>query len=142
MTQETPERIFRLWFEEVWNRGRVELIETYLARNAVIHALDETGADAIGPHGFRPFLDKFRAAFPDISISVDHVIAVGDTAAGRWTARMTHEGDALGFKATGRAMTITGMSMIRVENGKVVEAWNEWDRLTFAQTLGVVAAVT
>jgi predicted ester cyclase len=141
VTQESPERVFRLWFEEVWNAGHADLIEVYLARNGVIHALDETGADAIGPSGFRAFFDKFRAAFPDISITVDQVVAAGDTAAGRWTARLTHSGGALGIKPTGRAMTITGMSFIRVANGQVVEGWNEWDRLSLATALGTVTPV-
>jgi steroid delta-isomerase-like uncharacterized protein len=139
MAAKSAEAVLRHWFEDVWSDGRLDLIETYLAPDAVAHGLDETGEGCVGPAGFRPFYEKLRGACPDISFEVDDVVASGPMAACRWTATLTHTGDQLGVRATGRAVRITGMTIARVEDGRIVEGWNEWDRLGFATALGLVA---
>ena len=141
MAAESAEAVLRHWFEDVWTGGRADLIETYLAPGAVAHGLDETGGGCVGAAGFRPFYEKLRGACPDIRIAVDDVVASGPMAACRWTATLTHTGDHLGVPATGRAVRVTGMTIARVEDGRIVEGWNEWDRLAFATELGLVAAV-
>ncbi len=140
MAETTADALVRAWFEEVWNQGRADRIDTYLDDQAMVHRLDESGAHAVGPSGFRPFFEKFRAAFPDIRFTLDAVVASGDQAAVRWTATLTHSGDGLGITATGKAMTLTGMGFARVQDGKIVEAWNEWDRLGLATALGTAVA--
>jgi steroid delta-isomerase-like uncharacterized protein len=140
MAAESAEAVLRHWFEDVWTGGRDDLIETYLAPGAVAHGLDETGEGCVGAAGFRPFYEKLRGACPDIRIAVDDVVASGPMAACRWTATLTHTGDHLGVPATGRAVRVTGMTIARVEDGRIVEGWNEWDRLAFATELGLVVA--
>ena len=56
----------------------------------------------------------------------------------RWTATMTHKGDELGFAATGSPATVTGMSVVRIAGGKIVEAWNNWDLMGLMQQIGMV----
>ncbi|MBS7813084.1 ester cyclase [Roseococcus pinisoli] len=131
--------ILRLWFEEVWNRKDVSLIETYFAPDGVTYALDLSGADARGPAAFQAFFEEFLASFPDIHFTVHDVVEDGDRAAGRWSARLTHSGDGFGFTASGETVTVTGMSMVRVENGMMVESWNEWDRLRLATACRMTA---
>lgn len=138
----SAEAVLRHWFEDVWSGGRSDLIETYLAPDVVAHGLDETGEGCVGAAGFLPFYEKLRGACPDIRIEVDDVIASGPMAACRWTATLTHTGDQLGVRPTGRALRLTGMTIARVEDGRIVEGWNEWDRLGFATALGLVGPTT
>ena len=55
--------------------------------------------------------------------------------ASRWTATMLHTGDGLGVPATGRPVTVTGMSMARLRNGRMVEGWNNWDTMELMQQI-------
>ena len=127
--------LVRRWFEEVWNKGRVAAIDEMLAADAPIHGL---GVDFYGPAGFKPFHAAYRNAFPDVTIQVDDIVAEGSIVAARWSGTGTHHGEGLGFAATGRQVQFSGMSFIRVENGTLVEAWNNFDQLGMRQQLGVV----
>lgn len=125
--QEKNKALSRRWFEEVWNKARDSAIDEMLGPAGIVHGLGETGQDLPGPAGFRQFYRQFRSGFSDIQVTVDQVIAEGDLTAGRFTARATHAGDGLGVKATGRHVTVTGMFMIRWKDGRIAEAWNEFD---------------
>ena len=131
--------LIRRWFEEVWNKGREEAIEEMFAEDGIAHGLaGETGAALRGPGGFKPFFRSFRGAFPDIEVIVEDTIAEGDKVAARCRLRATHAGDNLGFAATGKPMEITGIAIVRVESGKIVEAWNNFDFMSMFQQLGTL----
>ena len=131
--------LVRRWFEEVWNKGRVEAIDEMFAEDGIAHGLaDETGAPLRGPSGFKPFFQKFRDAFPDIEVIVEDAIAEGDRVAARCRVRATHAGEGLGFAATQRPMEITGMTFARVRDGKIVEAWNNFDFMAMYQQIGAL----
>ena len=117
----------RRWFEEVWNKGRDSAIDELLAADGVAHGLAEDGQDLPGPSEFRKFYRQFRSGIPDIRITVDEVIAEGNTTALRFTAVGTHSGDGLGIKATNRRVRVSGMCMMRWKDGMIVEGWNEFD---------------
>jgi len=116
------------WFEQVWNRGDVAAINRLLAPDVVIHGLqDAEGKELQGRDGFIPFFQRFREAFPDLQIMVEDTIVDGDKMACRCTVRGTHRGDTLGFAATHRPVEFTGMCMVRVRDGQLVEGWNNFD---------------
>lgn len=121
-------KIMHEWFDEVWNQGRVETIDRLLAEDAIVHGLADAGGEEIhGPEGFKPFYHRFRDAFPDIQIFVQDTVAEGDMIAARCEVRGTHLGDSLGMARTGRAVHFTGMVFVRVRDGKIAEAWNNFD---------------
>ena len=131
--------IVRRWFEEVWNKGRADAIEEMFAEDGVAHGLaDESGAELRGPVHFREFHRRFREAFPGIEVVVEDAISEGDKVAARCTVRAKHEGDSLGFAATNRAVDFTGMVFARVRDGKIVEAWNNFDFMAMFQQLGAL----
>lgn len=127
--------LIRRWFEEVWNQGRAPAIDEILAETGVVHGL---GSDALGPAGFKAFHSAYRDAFPDVQIQIDDIVAEGDTVAARWSGTATHRGGGLGVPATGRQVRFSGMVFVRVEQGKLVEGWNNFDQLGMLQQLGVV----
>lgn len=126
------------WFEEVWNQGQTATIDEVLTGGTVFYGLTSNGDATRGPDGFKPFFHRLRAAFPDIRITVDDVVTEGDKVAARWTATMTHTGDALGFPATHRPVQISGMCFSRLEGGKLVEGWNNWDEMGMMRQLGML----
>lgn len=126
----------RRWFEEVWNQGRQDTIDELCAPDAVIHGLGEGGKTLVGPQHFRRFYHQFKAGLPDIRITVDDVLAVGDQTAARLTCRATHGGPGPGVEATGRPAVCTGIVWIRWRDGRVAEAWNVFD------TAGLMAQPT
>lgn len=130
--------LIRRWFEEVWNKGREEAIDEMFAEDGLAHGLADEGGDLRGAAGFKPFFRKFRAAFPDIKVVVEETITEGDKVAARCTVRGEHKSDSLGFAATQRPMEITGMTIVRIRDGKIVEAWNNFDFMSMFQQLGAL----
>ncbi len=114
------------WMDEVWNKGRTAVIDELMSSRCVVHGL---GEDQHGPGGFRPFFTAYRDAFPDLNVHIDDVLSQGDEVAVRWSGSATHLGNGLGFPATGRRATFTGMYFVRIDNGQFVEAWNNFDQL-------------
>lgn len=129
------------WFDKVWNQGRIEVIDELFAREGVAHGLvDEAGNELRGPAGFKPFFQKFRDAFPDMTITVEDTIVEGDKIAARCRVRGTHLGHTLGMAATNNPVEFTGMTMLRVRGGQIVEAWNNFDFQTMTAQLGAAPA--
>jgi steroid delta-isomerase-like uncharacterized protein len=128
------------WFEQVWNEGNPNAIDHLMTADAVMHGLGEAGRDTPGSAPFKEFAARFRGAFPDVRITVDATVEEGDMIAARWTATMTHLGDDLGIPATGKRVTVTGMSMARLRDGLMVEGWNNWDTMALMQQIGAPPA--
>lgn len=138
MSEENRALLHR-WFEEVWNKGRAEAIDEMFAEDGIAHGLaDETGAQLRGPAGFKEFHQKFRGAFPDIVVTVEDTVAEGDKVAARCSVRAKHTGDHLGFAATQKPMEITGMTFVRIRDGKIVEGWNNFDFMSMYKQLGAL----
>ncbi len=114
------------WFEEVWNKGRRAAIAEMLAPDGVLH---EGGTDCVGPEGFYPFFDRLNAAFSEFRVTVHDTIAEGDRVCVRWTCTCKHSGGALGMPASDRTVHVTGISIMRIANGRLVEGWQNWDML-------------
>jgi steroid delta-isomerase-like uncharacterized protein len=129
----------RRWFEEVWNKGREEAIDELFAEDGVANGLaDESGEALRGPAGFKPFFRRFREAFPEIEVTVEDMVSEGDKVAARCTVRGAHRGDSLGFAATNRPVEFTGICIVRVADGKIAEAWNNFDFMSMFQQLGAL----
>ncbi|HEX8845046.1 MAG TPA: ester cyclase [Pyrinomonadaceae bacterium] len=137
MSKENVALIHR-WFEEVWNKGRAEAIDEMFAEDGIAHGLGSEGETLQGPAGFRPFFENFRGAFPDIRVTIEDTVAEGDKLAARWVGRMTHRGDHLGVPASGQAAEITGMCIVRIRDGQIVEAWNNFDMMGLMQQIGAI----
>jgi predicted ester cyclase len=116
----------RRWFEQVWNEGRREAVVELLTPGCVLH---EGSSDAVGPEGFYPFYDRLNAALSEVQATVDDTFAEGDKLCVRWSFSAKHTGEGLGIQPAGAAIHITGILLIRVADGKIAEAWQNWDML-------------
>jgi steroid delta-isomerase-like uncharacterized protein len=120
------------WFEEVWNKGRREAISEMLAPDAVLH---EGGQDAVGPDGFFPSFDRLSAAMSEIRITIDDTVAEGDRLCTRWTFAARHTGPGLGIPPSGKTVQVTGITIMRIADGRAVEGWQNWDMLGLMQQI-------
>jgi steroid delta-isomerase-like uncharacterized protein len=128
--------------EEVFNQGKLNVIDELVASNATFHDANVPGGKFTGPEGMKQFVQIYRTAFPDIHITIEDQVAEGDKVVTRWTGRGTHKGDLMGIKPTNKQATVTGTDVERYQNGKVVESWASYDMLGMLQQLGVVPAMT
>jgi steroid delta-isomerase-like uncharacterized protein len=124
-------------FEEVWNKQNLSAADELIASNFVDH---DPQSSVQGLEGYKQFVRYYLTAFPDSHFTVEDEISEGQMVVTRWTVTGTHTGNLGAIPATGRRITITGISCGRVENGKMVEAWTNWDTLGMMQQLGVLAA--
>ena len=139
MSEENKE-LLRRWFDEVWNKGRAEAIEEMFDENGIAHGLSDDPSNPIkGPRDYRPFYEVFRHAFPNIIIVIEDMVAEGDKVAARCSVRGKHEGDFRGRSATQSPVEITGMTIVRIDNGKIVEAWNNFDFMALHKQVGLLA---
>ncbi|MDQ3444183.1 MAG: ester cyclase [Chloroflexota bacterium] len=81
---------------------------------------------------------RMFAAFPDLRVAVEDMVADGDRIAVRYSIYGTHRGDALGIPATGQAAESTGMDCFRIANGKIAERWAEMDFTGLLVRIGAV----
>ena len=131
--------VMHRWFEEVWNKGSEEAIDEMFAEQGIAHGLvDENGQELRGPEGFKPFFRKFRDALSGIQVVIEECICEGDKASARCTVRARHTGHGLGVAPTDKPVEITGLCMIRVKDGKIVEAWNNFDFASLNQQIGLL----
>jgi steroid delta-isomerase-like uncharacterized protein len=138
MSEENKKLVER-WFGEVWNKGRGEAVDEMFATDGIAHGLsDESGNPLRGPVDFKTFHAKFLNAFPDIDVTVEDLVAEGDKVAARCSVRGKHTGDSLGFSATHAPVEFTGISIVRIKDGKIVEAWNNFDFMKMYQQLGAI----
>jgi steroid delta-isomerase-like uncharacterized protein len=129
--------IIRRLVEGVWRDRNLSLIDELVAPDYVGH--DPTQPEPIrGPKGFKQFVDMYQSAFQDAAVTIDDQIAEGDRVVTRWTGRGTHTGELLGIAPTGKEVTVSGVTVSRLVNGKIAEEWELMDMLGMLVQLGAV----
>jgi steroid delta-isomerase-like uncharacterized protein len=132
---ETSRRVF----EEVWNNKKIDAVDQLMAAGYVHHDPQSPVASS-GVESYKQFVSHYLNAFPDLHFTIDDEVADEQTIVSRWTATGTHQGDLPGIPRTGRKFSVTGITMARIQNGKFIESWNNWDTLGLMQQLGVLPA--
>jgi steroid delta-isomerase-like uncharacterized protein len=127
------------WFEEVWNKGREEAIDEMFATDGIAHGLNDTDGNAVrGTEGFKTLHRAFRSAYPDLQITVEDTVTEGDKIAARCTVRAKHAGEGLGIAPTNQPVEFTGLAIVKIKDGKIVEAWNEFDFMKMYRQVGAL----
>jgi steroid delta-isomerase-like uncharacterized protein len=124
----------RIW-REIWNQGLLDVVDDVLADEYVGH-IPAMPEPVRGTRGFKELIAAYRTAYPDVHLTVDDVIASGDRVVVRWTSRGTNTGSFMGMKPTGRNVEVAGISIFRIEGGKVAEEWEGFDTLAMMRQLG------
>jgi steroid delta-isomerase-like uncharacterized protein len=132
-------KLSRRIFEEVWNNRNLAAIDELLAANYVHHD-PQTPQFPNGPEGYKLLVSHYLKAFPDCHFAIDQELQDGNVAVTHWTVSGTHRGDLPVLAATGKTFSVSGISIARATDGKLVESWNIWDALGMMQQLGGISA--
>ncbi len=125
-------------FGEAVNKGDFDVFNQVMAPNILDH--DPAPDQGPGPEGFIKFFTKFRSAFPDLAVAVEHQVVDDDNIAFAYTVTGTHNGDCWKVSATGKRIKARGMQIARFENGKMVERWGSSDELGILKQIGAAVA--
>ncbi len=127
--------ILRAHFEQIWNNKDASGIERFIAP-------DYRGLDAeeliSGIAGYKQHFETVTTAFPDLRITIEVLLEGDDRAAARWFVEATHRGDFGDLPPTGKRVRMTGESIIRVSNRRIVEEHGNADTLGLLKQLGVI----
>jgi len=125
----------RSFFEETYCANDYRRLQSTHAETHVSHL---PSGDHYGPEGVRIEIAAMLEAFPDLEIALEEIFDAGESVAYRFRANGTHLGAFLGFGPTGRSVHIEGIGIDRIENGKFIERWIQFDSLGLLQQLGVL----
>jgi len=121
-------------FQDIWNQGDFDIIEEIFNKDYLNHSVKVKGFESI-----RQFVTVYRSAFPSVKFTIEDQVAEEDKVVMRYTITGTHKGEFQGIAPTGKPIAITGIAIHRIENGKIIEIWANWDALGLSQQLGVVS---
>ena len=134
--QEQNKAIARRAFEEILSRGRFELAEQLYAKDFVNHGI-HSNASLVED---QTALKGWHAAFPDVVIVPEKLIAEDDLVTIYWIARGTNTGTGNGLPATGKKAELAGITIWRIVDGKIKEEWSAFDQLSMMRQLGLLSA--
>ena len=134
----TDEAVVRRFYEELCNDRKNELADDLVAAGHRVHDPQVNADD--GPAGMAAAISTYQTGV-DGHWEIRDIFSAGDKVVARWTGSGRHVGDVNGIPATGREVSnIEGLSVHRMEDGKIAETWQVWDTLGFLQQLGVIPA--
>ena len=116
------------WFTDVWNNDDESSIDKLMTHDSTAKGILKEEHPK-GAEGFKIFFKDFRSQFHDVKIDIEDVIAQDDMEAARTVVNAIHT-------QTGKKVTFSGLCMVKVANGKIAEAWNNYDFLNLYEQLG------
>lgn len=134
MSEEANKIVVQRLVEEVLNAGDLDRANEVIGADFIDHN-PATPDQPPGPEGFRQVNSMLRAAFPDLSLTIEDLVAEGDRVVVRFTARGTQWGEFGGASPSGNRVAWEVISIIRVADGKIVERWSQSDTLSLMQQL-------
>jgi steroid delta-isomerase-like uncharacterized protein len=142
MNLESNQAIVRRWYTEVLSEGNLSLIDSLFSPGYTHHEEIVPGGWPRGTAGAQALAHTYRTASGDIRYTIEDQISAGDRVVTRWTAVGTHTGDFLGAPGSGRSFMITGISIERLEDGRIAETWSNWDLLGLLVQVGLAPALS
>jgi steroid delta-isomerase-like uncharacterized protein len=126
------------WANEIWVKASAAAIDELCAPDFVFHYPGITTKP--DRDGFKETTASWLTPFADIQITIEDTLIAGDKVTVRWLWRGKHTGDYMGIAPTGKNITMTGISIIQIAGGKIVEEWGEMDNLGMMSQLGAFSA--
>jgi len=139
LTPKENNAIAEKFFDSVWNKGDFSVLDTLIAPDADDHStVGGKPKTEKGSASFRAIVSMFRHAMPDIKLTIDDEVYADDKVVHRWTLTGTDTGGVMGMPPSGKSLTFSGTTTVRMRDGKIVERWANVDELGLLQQLGVV----
>jgi steroid delta-isomerase-like uncharacterized protein len=129
--------IVRRLYEEVWNERKLEVVDELISKS---HALQDPIASGsqVGPKSYKRRVVELTTAFPDLRFTIEDTIVEGEKLVVCWTISGTHQGEYVGIPATGRKISLEGITIHHIRNGKILDSYARWDVLGLMRQLGAI----
>ena len=135
----SPNDIAVRWFEEVWNKGRLEAVDELATPDAKCYGFPQPES-VLDREEFKEYVREFRRSFTHVHLSVDETVAEDTRVAVRWTGTMQHTGSGLGFPPTGKVVNVHGMSVMHLRGELISDGWNALDLGSIVHFLSALSA--
>jgi steroid delta-isomerase-like uncharacterized protein len=135
MSRDDPKGIVSKYIEEVWNNVNLAVLNDLTGPTYTYHLGGQPPRDVAA---MQRFLQTVHMAFPDWRVQIQDIVAEGKTVAARWTGRVTHEGVFHGIPPTGKQVSVCGINVYLIKDGKISQEWEQMDSLGMLQQLGVL----
>jgi steroid delta-isomerase-like uncharacterized protein len=133
--------IVRRLYEDVWNKRKLEAVSDLFSPSHALRDNNSSGS-SVGPEAYRIQVAMYLAAFPDLRFAIEDTVAEKDKLVTSWTITGTHKGEFLGVRPTNKKITIEGITIHYLANGKIIDSNVSWDALGLMRQLGVFPALT
>jgi steroid delta-isomerase-like uncharacterized protein len=129
----------RKFAQSLINERKLTAAKDFVAEDSIHHEIAGVPLGCQrGPRAMERFLKPYLRAFPDLRIVFEDAIADRDRVVTRWRLEGTHEGSLLGIAASGKRVSIEGIRIDRIENGKIAESWMQMDSLSLLEQIGAL----
>lgn len=132
--------LVKKFYEEVWNERKAQCVEKYLSPS---HALvDPNAADSLtGPEAYKRVVSRFMQAFSNLKFEVQEMVCEGDRVVASWMITGVHTGEYNGLEPTNKKISVEGISIHQIANGKIMDTYSVWDTLGLLKKVGGVVTV-
>jgi steroid delta-isomerase-like uncharacterized protein len=127
--------IVRRLYEEVWNEQKLDLVGELISPSHAFHDPNVSGSQ-IGPDAYKQRIAGFSRAFPDLHIAIEDIISEEDQLVVSWVISGTHKGEYEGICPTDKKISVEGMTIHQIANGKILDSYVSWDALGLMRQLG------
>ena len=125
----------RVW-DDIMNKGKLELFnDSNFVKDVVMHA---SPADVVGIDSMKAFYANYLTGFSNIEFTIKDIFGQGDKLVKHWNFRGTHSGEFFGIPATGKAVSLDGVTLVKMSGGKIAEEQDFFDNLDFLTQLGLM----
>ena len=135
MSTDENKALVKRFFAQGPSQGDLKAADELLADDFTLHVPLPCSP---GVQGMNEVILACRAAFEHLDVTVEDMVADGEMVAARFTARGIHKGNFMGLPATGKSITMTGIEIFRIKNGRIAELWGEANLLGLMQQLGIL----
>ena len=137
MSIDDPKKLISRYIEDVWNKADAAALDN-LTQDTFRYYLG--GQPPRDRAAMREFLQAVHVAFPDWRVHIEDIAAEGNIVVARWTGKATHQGVFHGIPPTGKQISVCGINLYIIENGRISQEWEQMDSLGMLQQLGVLPA--
>ncbi len=132
--------LVKKFYQEVWNERKAQSVEKYLSPS---HALVDPNAmdTKTGPEAYMEVLTRFRRAFSNLKFEVQEMVGEKDKVVASWTITGVHTGEYNGLAPTNKKITVEGISIHQIADGKIMDTYSVWDTLGLMKKVGAVVTV-
>jgi steroid delta-isomerase-like uncharacterized protein len=135
-----PKSIVQRLYDEVWNKRKIQIMSELVSPSHSLNIPNYSGS-AVGPEAYKQVVVSFMIGFPDFQFVVEDIITDKNNVVCRWTFSGTHKGEYRGIAATNKKVSVDGITIHHLTDGRIMDTYSSWDVWGMMHQLGVVRAL-